>query len=288
MFCETHQCEISESGCVARQKRAKMGSKGWDWRSNRNRVPFDPSCEQCEQGEKVMEAMKEKGDWSEAVKEMEKNGDRLAAMKEMKEKESEAAPETVEKKPEPANDNGIPYGYCHCGCGQKTTISHVTDTKKGYVKGEPRKYLLGHVFMGKSRPAKPKTQPVGTKKRRGSDKEVAKTLAMAAISYLPTQKLNGLAEKLLQLPDGKELLAALEKLAEEQLRSVENQACWELVKVLRDSSVAALPQNDKSAALHQNDKLFSGSGDKQSCWDSSVASLPQNDKSGELPQNDRL
>lgn len=38
----------------------------------------------------------------------------------------------------------IPYGYCHCGCGKKTTIAPQTDTGKGYIKGDPRKYIVGH------------------------------------------------------------------------------------------------------------------------------------------------
>ncbi len=38
----------------------------------------------------------------------------------------------------------VPYGYCHCGCGQKTKISTRNDTTNGYVKGEPRHYVSGH------------------------------------------------------------------------------------------------------------------------------------------------
>ena len=38
----------------------------------------------------------------------------------------------------------IPYGYCHCGCGQRTKISPRTDTTWGYVRGEPRRYMVGH------------------------------------------------------------------------------------------------------------------------------------------------
>ncbi len=38
----------------------------------------------------------------------------------------------------------IPYGYCHCGCGNKAPISARTSTAQGYVKGEPRKYVNGH------------------------------------------------------------------------------------------------------------------------------------------------
>ncbi len=36
----------------------------------------------------------------------------------------------------------IPYGYCHCGCGQKTMI--VSESGNGYKKGEPRKFIKSH------------------------------------------------------------------------------------------------------------------------------------------------
>lgn len=38
----------------------------------------------------------------------------------------------------------IPYGFCWCGCGQKTNLVEHTDTKKGYVEGEPARYLPHH------------------------------------------------------------------------------------------------------------------------------------------------
>jgi len=38
----------------------------------------------------------------------------------------------------------IPYGYCLCGCGQKTNISKQTCSKTGALKGEPNKYIHGH------------------------------------------------------------------------------------------------------------------------------------------------
>lgn len=43
----------------------------------------------------------------------------------------------------------IPYGCCHCGCGEKTTISPQTVRKLGYVKGEPRPYVFNHDKRGK-------------------------------------------------------------------------------------------------------------------------------------------
>lgn len=38
----------------------------------------------------------------------------------------------------------IPYGYCKCGCGQKTKINPVTDSKRGWKKGTHRAFIQGH------------------------------------------------------------------------------------------------------------------------------------------------
>ncbi len=38
----------------------------------------------------------------------------------------------------------IPYGYCHCGCGNWTNIIPKNCNAKGDIKGEPRLYLRGH------------------------------------------------------------------------------------------------------------------------------------------------
>lgn len=50
--------------------------------------------------------------------------------------------------PDYTPENEIPYGYCQCGCGQKT--KPYKDTKKsiGRIKGEPARFLQHH---GKSR-----------------------------------------------------------------------------------------------------------------------------------------
>lgn len=45
------------------------------------------------------------------------------------------------------NDNTpdtIPYGYCHCGCGEKTAIAKWSDRRYGRVKGEPVRYIQHH------------------------------------------------------------------------------------------------------------------------------------------------
>jgi hypothetical protein len=38
----------------------------------------------------------------------------------------------------------IPYGYCHCGCGQKTNLMPHTDKARGWIKGNPYLFLHGH------------------------------------------------------------------------------------------------------------------------------------------------
>lgn len=38
----------------------------------------------------------------------------------------------------------FPYGYCQCGCGQKTTIAKSNCNTYGWVKGEPKRYMSGH------------------------------------------------------------------------------------------------------------------------------------------------
>ncbi len=39
---------------------------------------------------------------------------------------------------------GIPYGYCHCGCGQRTNPAPKTSARNGWIEGEPLKFVLYH------------------------------------------------------------------------------------------------------------------------------------------------
>ena len=45
----------------------------------------------------------------------------------------------------------VPYGYCHCGCGQKTTIAKYNDDQNGCVKGEPKKFINHHYRKARGR-----------------------------------------------------------------------------------------------------------------------------------------
>lgn len=56
-----------------------------------------------------------------------------------------AAPQCLLRRPSVQPDqNTIPFGYCHCGCGQKTKIARQTWAPSGWVKGHPLKYIYMH------------------------------------------------------------------------------------------------------------------------------------------------
>jgi hypothetical protein len=38
----------------------------------------------------------------------------------------------------------IPYGYCHCGCGQKTKPAKMTNRKRGAIAGMPQRFVASH------------------------------------------------------------------------------------------------------------------------------------------------
>lgn len=38
----------------------------------------------------------------------------------------------------------VPPGYCHCGCGRKTSLAERTDPKRKLVKGQPIRFIKGH------------------------------------------------------------------------------------------------------------------------------------------------
>ncbi len=56
----------------------------------------------------------------------------------------------------------VKKGYCRCGCGRKTTIAPHNDAKRGYVKGQPRTWIVGHDTSGKFKAQTPKPARVLT------------------------------------------------------------------------------------------------------------------------------
>jgi NUMOD3 motif len=46
-------------------------------------------------------------------------------------------------------------GLCECGCGQLAPISSRTHRRYGWVKGQPKRFIKGHFWRGKSGQAAP-------------------------------------------------------------------------------------------------------------------------------------
>lgn len=56
----------------------------------------------------------------------------------------------------------IPYGYCHCGCGQKTNLAKQTIKARGHIKGQPLKFIKNHVAKNTSADFWPKVNKDGS------------------------------------------------------------------------------------------------------------------------------
>lgn len=50
--------------------------------------------------------------------------------------------------------NTTSYGECECGCGQPAPVARQTDRRKGYVKGEPMRFISGHNKRGGPMPTR--------------------------------------------------------------------------------------------------------------------------------------
>jgi hypothetical protein len=55
--------------------------------------------------------------------------------------------------------NEIPYGYCHCGCGQKTTLAKSNNSRSGTQRGQPNRFLPNHNLRDTKLPQR-QPQPV--------------------------------------------------------------------------------------------------------------------------------
>lgn len=45
-----------------------------------------------------------------------------------------------------------PYGFCHCGCGEPAPLARQTDSARGFIKGEPLRFVAQHHSKGRRRP----------------------------------------------------------------------------------------------------------------------------------------
>jgi len=46
------------------------------------------------------------------------------------------------------NPKDIPFGYCHCGCGAKTSLNDRNSTYHKLIKGQPKRFIVGHGGVG--------------------------------------------------------------------------------------------------------------------------------------------
>lgn len=47
--------------------------------------------------------------------------------------------------------NDIPSGYCQCGCGGIAPLASKTMTKRGWIKGQPLRYIKNHYWLAPER-----------------------------------------------------------------------------------------------------------------------------------------
>ena len=45
-------------------------------------------------------------------------------------------------------------GCCHCGCGRRTNLSEKTNRRVGLIRGQPRRFILGHAGHGSKWPGR--------------------------------------------------------------------------------------------------------------------------------------
>jgi hypothetical protein len=43
-----------------------------------------------------------------------------------------------------------PCGLCECGCGQRTNLAPSSDRRRGWVGGQPLRFIIGHRARGKA------------------------------------------------------------------------------------------------------------------------------------------
>lgn len=70
---------------------------------------------------------------------------------------------------------------CQCGCGGVAPLAKQSETKRGYVKGQPMRFIPGHNMKGKVLPAKKyrTVRAVGHPKEAGSGETVYEHVLIA-------------------------------------------------------------------------------------------------------------
>lgn len=84
-----------------------------------------------------------------------------------------------------------PSGLCLCGCGERTAVARFSDRSKGWVKGQPRRFVQNHgarVRPKKERPPKPAKPPKPEKPQKKTPRRVPReypVLPFPRLVYAP-------------------------------------------------------------------------------------------------------
>ena len=103
-------------------------------------------------------------------------------------------------------DCTLPYGVCHCGCGEATKVITRTDLRQGYVAGRPNLYRQGHNAKRSKDPEKvarwQQSQAPTTRKRKAEASLADRQHELAVILYdLAAQFANEEGTLLMSLDD---------------------------------------------------------------------------------------
>jgi hypothetical protein len=115
IFCETHQCSITVSGCLLRQERNSEKPPAWML----NKIPGDPRCANCEQGKQVKKGNYKKEDNMNVNSMMDKS------IEEFQKKKGPGRPPKKESAKPAAKETKTPEKTCPaCGKTYPATREH--------------------------------------------------------------------------------------------------------------------------------------------------------------------
>lgn len=72
----------------------------------------------------------------------------------------------------------IPYGFCYCGCGQKTALAPQTNKKFGWRKNEPMKFLKGHNARRMTTETREKLSLANSSRRHSEEQKARISIAL--------------------------------------------------------------------------------------------------------------
>lgn len=82
----------------------------------------------------------------------------------------------------------VGYGFCHCGCNNKTKLCPINDAHRKAIAGEPQKFLLGHTLRDNS--AKSIAKQAAMRTRHGHERGGVQSATYKAWASMKMRCLN--------------------------------------------------------------------------------------------------